>query len=112
MSDEFLGDRKKALEEAFFAKQNAALLERIRKLTKRSRARSSSRAAATSAMPADRQARRARRRRRELDRAVARAARRGGGGRTGKLEAGERKAILAAAADEGNSRRARPSQRC
>jgi len=30
MSDEFLGDRKKALEESFFAKQNAALLERIR----------------------------------------------------------------------------------
>jgi hypothetical protein len=30
MSDQFLGDRKKALEEAFFAKQNAALLERIR----------------------------------------------------------------------------------
>jgi uncharacterized tellurite resistance protein B-like protein len=30
MSDEFLGDRKKALEESFFAKQNAALLERMR----------------------------------------------------------------------------------
>jgi hypothetical protein len=30
MSDEFLGDRKKALEAAFFAKQNAALLERLR----------------------------------------------------------------------------------
>jgi len=28
--DEFLGDRKKALEETFFAKQNAALLERMR----------------------------------------------------------------------------------
>jgi hypothetical protein len=30
MSEEFLGDRKKALEESFFAKQNAALLERMR----------------------------------------------------------------------------------
>ena len=30
MSDEFLGDRKKALEESFFAKQNAELLERIK----------------------------------------------------------------------------------
>lgn len=30
MSDEFLGDRKKSLEETFFAKQNAALLERMR----------------------------------------------------------------------------------
>jgi hypothetical protein len=30
MSQEFLGDRKKALEEAFFAKQNAALFERMR----------------------------------------------------------------------------------
>lgn len=30
MSDEFLGDRKKALEESFFAKQNATLLERMR----------------------------------------------------------------------------------
>jgi len=30
MSDEFLGDRKKALEESFFAKQNAALLEKMR----------------------------------------------------------------------------------
>ncbi len=30
MSDDFLGDRKKALEESFFAKQNAELLERIK----------------------------------------------------------------------------------
>lgn len=30
MSDEFLGDRKKSLEESFFAKQNAALLDRMR----------------------------------------------------------------------------------
>ncbi len=30
MSDEFLGDRKKALEESFFAKQNAQLLEKMR----------------------------------------------------------------------------------
>jgi len=30
MSEEFLGDRKKALEESFFAKQNAALLEKMR----------------------------------------------------------------------------------
>ncbi len=30
MSDEFLGDRRKALEEAFFAKQNAAQLEQMR----------------------------------------------------------------------------------
>jgi len=30
MSDEFLGDRKKALEEAFFAKENARLVERMR----------------------------------------------------------------------------------
>ncbi len=30
MSDEFLGDRKKALEDSFFAKQNAELLERMR----------------------------------------------------------------------------------
>ncbi len=30
MSDDFLGDRKKALEDSFFAKQNAALLERMR----------------------------------------------------------------------------------
>lgn len=30
MSDEFLGDRKKALEESFFAKENARLLERMR----------------------------------------------------------------------------------
>ncbi len=30
MSDRFLGDHKKALEESFFAKQNAALLERMR----------------------------------------------------------------------------------
>jgi hypothetical protein len=30
VSDDFLGDRKKALEDSFFAKQNAALLERMR----------------------------------------------------------------------------------
>jgi hypothetical protein len=30
LSDEFLGDRKKSLEESFFAKQNAALLEKMR----------------------------------------------------------------------------------
>jgi uncharacterized tellurite resistance protein B-like protein len=30
MSDDFLGDRRKALEEAFFAKQNAAQLDRLR----------------------------------------------------------------------------------
>jgi hypothetical protein len=30
MSDDFLGARKKSLEETFFAKQNAALLERMR----------------------------------------------------------------------------------
>jgi len=30
MSDEFLGDRKKALEESFFAKENERLLERLR----------------------------------------------------------------------------------
>ncbi len=30
MSDEFLGDRRKALEEAFFAKQNQQLLEQMR----------------------------------------------------------------------------------
>jgi len=30
MSDEFLGDRKKALEESFFAKANAKLIERMR----------------------------------------------------------------------------------
>ena len=30
MSDEFLGDRKKSLEESFFAKQNAALLDKMR----------------------------------------------------------------------------------
>ncbi len=30
MSDEFLGDRKKALEESFFAKENARLLQRLR----------------------------------------------------------------------------------
>lgn len=30
MSDEFLGDRKKALEESFFAKQNAKLVEKLR----------------------------------------------------------------------------------
>jgi hypothetical protein len=30
MSDEFLGDRKKALEESFFAKENQRLLERMR----------------------------------------------------------------------------------
>ena len=30
MADEFLGDRKKALEESFFAKENAALLERLK----------------------------------------------------------------------------------
>src|SRR5262249_23926806 len=30
MSQDFLGDRKKALEESFFAKQNAALVERLR----------------------------------------------------------------------------------
>lgn len=30
MADEFLGDRKKALEESFFAKENTRLLERIR----------------------------------------------------------------------------------
>ena len=30
MADEFLGDRKKALEESFFAKENAKLLERMK----------------------------------------------------------------------------------
>jgi uncharacterized tellurite resistance protein B-like protein len=30
VSDDFLGDRKKALEDSFFAKQNAELLERMR----------------------------------------------------------------------------------
>lgn len=30
MADDFLGDRKKALEESFFAKENSRLLERIR----------------------------------------------------------------------------------
>jgi len=30
MSDEFLGDRKKALEESFFAKENARLVEQMR----------------------------------------------------------------------------------
>lgn len=30
MSDDFLGDRKKALEESFFAKQNAQLVEQLR----------------------------------------------------------------------------------
>jgi hypothetical protein len=30
MADEFLGDRKKALEESFFAKENARLVERMR----------------------------------------------------------------------------------
>ncbi len=30
MSDQLLGDRRKALEESFFAKQNAALLEKMR----------------------------------------------------------------------------------
>jgi hypothetical protein len=30
MSDEFLGDRKKALEESFFAKENARLIEKLR----------------------------------------------------------------------------------
>jgi uncharacterized tellurite resistance protein B-like protein len=30
MPEDFLGDRKKALEESFFAKQNAALLDRMR----------------------------------------------------------------------------------
>jgi hypothetical protein len=30
MADEFLGDRKKALEDSFFAKENSRLLERIR----------------------------------------------------------------------------------
>lgn len=30
MSDEFLGDRKKALEESFFAKENERLLEKLR----------------------------------------------------------------------------------
>jgi hypothetical protein len=30
MADEFLGDRKKALEESFFAKENARLLERMK----------------------------------------------------------------------------------
>ncbi|MDH3686399.1 MAG: hypothetical protein OEP95_09235 [Myxococcales bacterium] len=30
MSEDFLGDRKKALEESFFAKQNAALLDKMR----------------------------------------------------------------------------------
>ena len=30
MSDDFLGDRKKALEESFFAKQNAQLLDQMR----------------------------------------------------------------------------------
>ena len=30
MADEFLGDRKKALEESFFAKENAKLVERLR----------------------------------------------------------------------------------
>ncbi len=45
MSDEFLGDRKKALEESFFAKQNAALLERMRaKREKQARAEELARA--------------------------------------------------------------------
>jgi hypothetical protein len=35
MSSEFLGDRKKALEESFFAKQNAAVLERMREKRER-----------------------------------------------------------------------------
>ena len=30
MSDEFLGDRKKALEESFFARENRKLLDRLR----------------------------------------------------------------------------------
>jgi hypothetical protein len=30
MADDFLGDRKKALEESFFAKENAALIERLK----------------------------------------------------------------------------------
>ena len=30
MADEFLGDRKKALEDSFFAKENAKLVERLR----------------------------------------------------------------------------------
>ena len=38
MSKEFLGDRKKALEESFFAKENARLLERLREESKTSEA--------------------------------------------------------------------------
>jgi len=34
MADEFLGDRKKALEESFFAKENARLLERLKSESK------------------------------------------------------------------------------
>jgi hypothetical protein len=34
MADEFLGDRKKALEESFFAKENSRLLERLRSESK------------------------------------------------------------------------------
>lgn len=40
MSDEFLGDRKKALEESFFAKENARLIERLRQERKKQDARS------------------------------------------------------------------------
>ena len=39
MSDETLGDRRKALEEAFFAKQNAKLLEKMRAETEAASAR-------------------------------------------------------------------------
>ena len=39
MSDEFLGERKKALENEFFTKQNARLLEKLREEKKRSAAR-------------------------------------------------------------------------
>lgn len=39
MSDDFLGDRKKALEESFFAKQNAKLVEKLRVKRERQAAR-------------------------------------------------------------------------
>lgn len=39
MSNEFLGDRKKALEDSFFAKENAKLLTRLREERKKKEAR-------------------------------------------------------------------------
>jgi hypothetical protein len=39
MRDEFLGDRKKALEESFFAKENAKLVEKLRAERRRAGAR-------------------------------------------------------------------------